>query len=223
MKTFIIFPIFLLLCGCGKSSSDYFPLGENIKWEYRIEKESGNNKSVGKSLIMQLASIKKDGVDYFPYRYANGETLYYSNSDSGILLSSHPQQDGQLFVKTPLELNTSWTRGTRIELLNNRHESFAGGESFISQGEKIILNNEIVSFDESVTVTAGTFTNCMQVESNASVTVKERTRGIDRVMIEQIEWYAQGVGLVKRIRKEISVPEKYKATQMTELLTYESS
>jgi hypothetical protein len=221
MKPYLLLALSLLLFGCGKTSTDYFPLGENIKWEYRIEKQLGSTQSLGKSIIVQQALIKADGIDYFPSRNANGETLYYSRNEKGILLSSKPKQNGYVFIKTPLESNTTWTRETGIELLNNRHESFSGGESFISQGEKIILENKIVSFDETITVPAGVFINSMRVDSYASVTVKERTRGIDRILIEQTEWYGQGSGLVKRIRKEISVPEKYRAEQLTELIKLE--
>ena len=209
-----------MLIGCSEPSSEYFPLGEKIKWEYRIQKQLSNDQSVGKSIVAQLTSIQADGINYFPYRYANGETLYYSKNKTGILFSSKPDQNGQLLLKYPLELNVNWKSDTRIGLLNSRHESFSGGESFISQEEEIVLENQIVSFDETITVPAGLFSNSMRIESTASVTVKERTRGIERVLIEQTQWYARGVGLVKRIRKESSVPDKYKAEQVTELIRF---
>ena len=170
---------------------------------------------------MQLAAINVSGVEYFPHRYANGETVYYSENESEILLSARPEVNGQILFKYPLEKNSRWTSGTRIELLNSRHESFSGGESFISQKEKIILNNKIINFDETITVAAGVFANCMRIDSSAVVTVKERTRGIERMLIEQTKWYARGVGLVKHVRKEYSVPEKYLAEQVSELVSYE--
>lgn len=221
MKPTIIIPLFFLLLGCGKASTEYFPLGEKIRWEYRIEKQLGNNQSVGKSIIAQLASVKADGINYFPYRYANGETIYYSKNDTGISYSARPDQTVHIFMKTPFALNMNWKGDTRIELLNSRHESFSGGESFISQDEAIVLDNKIVSFDEKITVPAGVFLNSMRIDSSASASVKKRTRGIERVVIEQTEWYAKGVGLIKRMRKEYSVPEKYKATQLTELIKLE--
>ncbi len=221
MKSHIILLLFLLLFGCSQQSTDYIPLGEKIKWEYHFQKELGNNQSSGKSIVSQLDSIRVDGVRFFPHRYANGEILYYSKNENGIQLSSKPEQKEGAFIKLPLTLNTNWTRETRIELLNSRHESFSGGESFISQGEKIILDSKVVSLDDTITVAASVFTNVMRIESRASVTVIERTRGIDQILIEQTEWYAKGVGLIKRSRKEISVPEKYNAKQLTELLSVE--
>jgi uncharacterized protein DUF3108 len=218
MKPYLIVLFFILLVGCSEPGSEYFPLGEKIKWEYSIQKQLGNDQSVGKSIVAQLASIQVNDLNYFPYRYANGETLYYSKNKTGILFSSRPDQNGQVFLKYPLELNVSWQSDTRIELLNSRHESFSGGESFISQDEEIFLDNRIVSFDETITVPAGIFPNSMRIESIASVTVKERTRGIEEVFIKQTEWYAQGVGLIKRSRKEYSVPDKYKAKQVMELI-----
>ena len=60
----------------------------------------------------------------------------------------------------------------------------------------------------------------MRIDSEASVTVIERTRGIDQILIKQSEWYAKGVGLIKRSRNEISVPDKYDAKQVIELLKF---
>jgi hypothetical protein len=61
----------------------------------------------------------------------------------------------------------------------------------------------------------------MRIEGTGSVTVKARTRGIDHIFIEQKEWYAQGVGLVKRIRTEKSIPEKYKGELIQELIKWD--
>ncbi|MBL1141925.1 MAG: hypothetical protein HND53_07845 [Proteobacteria bacterium] len=192
-----------------------------MKWEYQYTKELGNNLNKGKSIIAQLSSIKSGNVYYYPHRYANSETLYYSQAETGIQRSSKMEQNGSIFLKKPFDLNTSWMRETKIELLDSRHESFSGGESFISQGEKIFLDSKIVSFDEIISVPAGVFKKTMRIDSSASVAVIERTRGIDQILIKQTEWYAKGIGLVKRSRNEISVPEKYNARQVTELIRFE--
>ena len=212
--------IIVLLACCSQPSNDYFPFGETIKWEYRYTKDLGNNHHEGKSIIVQLPSIKAENIIYFPFRYAHGETVYYSETGTGIHRAPNREQNGKLFLKMPFELNTSWQRETNIELLNSRHESFSGGESFISQGEKIFLESKIVSFNETITVPAGSFSEVMRIDSNASVTVIERTRGIDQILIKQSEWYAKGVGHIKRSRNEISVPDKYVAKQVTELLEF---
>lgn len=196
-------------------------MGETIKWEYRYTKDLGNNHHEGKSIIAQLPSIKSNNIVYYPYRYVHGETVYYSETETGIQRAPEREQNGSLFLKKPFEQNTNWQRETNIELLNSRHESFSGGESFISQDEKIFLNSRIVSFDETITVPAGTFSEVMRIDGEASVTVIERTRGIDKILIKQSEWYAKGIGLIKRSRSETSVPEKYNAIQVTVLLKYE--
>ena len=48
--------------------------------------------------------------------------------------------------------------------------------------------------------------------------VEERTRGITSINIEQTEWYAPDIGLVKMTRKEYTIPEKIKAEMVQELL-----
>ncbi|HIM08185.1 MAG TPA: hypothetical protein EYG49_06570 [Gammaproteobacteria bacterium] len=222
MKYYFIFLFFLSLSGCSETSSEYFPLGENIKLEYRIQKIQRNQQRVGKSIVALLSDIQVNGEQYFPQRYANGETIYYRKSDSGILFSARPEPNGKVYIKTPLAVNAYWPKETRIELLDIRHESFSGGEPFISQEETIFMDNQIVSFNETISVPAGRFVNCMRIDSSATVRVKKRTRGIAQIMIYESTWYAQGVGLVKRVRKEYSVPKKYRTDQVTKLIRYES-
>ncbi len=226
-----------MLVGCSQPDDGYFPLGSDLKWEYRFIKQFGqdvdiglfipaellgSNVNGGKSVIVQQPGIDVEGVSYFPFRYANGEIVYYSINEAGIQRSSKPGENAKIVFKLPFQLDTQWRSDTSIELLNSRHESFSGGESFITQDEKIILNNKIVSFDETVAVPAGKFANTMRIDSVASVKVTERTQGIHKINIEQTEWYAKGVGLIKRIRKEVSVPEKYNAIQATELIRFEA-
>jgi hypothetical protein len=207
--------------GCTDTSSEYFPLGEKIIWEYRIQKQLNDELSVGKSIIAQLKSTEVNGIEYFPHKNANGETYYYHENGTGILLSANPEQEGEMILKYPLKPGSRWGKRSRIMVLDSRHESFSGGEAFISLNEDIVLDTRIVNLNDIIEVPAGVFKNCMLLESTASVTVKERTRGIKRIIFEQKEWYAPGVGMVKKMRKEYSVPEKYHGVQITELLRLE--
>jgi hypothetical protein len=212
--------LILLLCniGCGQTSQDYFPLGGDFRWEYIIEEKLNDKHKIFKSLVANLDSKTIDSIEYFPRRSVNGETYYFSKTKQGILLSSAANQNGEIILGFPLEVGTQWQAVTRIKILDSRHESFSGGESFISLDDQIILDLQITKLDDTVTVPAGTFTNCLRIESYASVTVKERTRGIERILIQQTEWYGIGVGLVKRIRNERSVPDKYKGEQVQKLV-----
>ncbi len=219
MKPLLIIIIFVL-SGCSQDEQSYFPLANKYRWEYIIEEKLNNKITIGKSIVSNLGSQAKNGTVYYPHRYANGETLYYSQTQQGIERSANPGQAADIILGLPLQSGTSWVTATRIEVLDSRHESFSGGESFISQADEILLNSQIVKLDDTIEVTAGIFRNCLRIDSLATVTVKARTRGIDSILIEQSEWYAPGVGLIKRVRNERSVPDKYSGTQVVQLQSF---
>ena len=164
--------LIIFLSGCTDTSSEYFPLGEKIIWEYRIQKQLNDEISEGKSIIAQLKSTEVNDIEYFPHRNANGETYYYHENEIGILLSANPEQEGEMILKYPLKPGSRWGRRSRIMVLDSRHESFSGGESFISVEEEIVLDTRIVNLNDIVEVPAGVFEKCMLLESTASVTVK---------------------------------------------------
>ncbi len=217
--TKLLIILFIVISGCGKANKEYFPLGIDLRWEYIIEEKLNDKVTLSKSIVSNLDSKSKNGIAYFPRRYANGETVYFSEVREGILRSPYPDLKGEIVLGNPLKLGTTWQTGTRIEILDSRHESFSGGEAFISQADQIMLDAKIVKLNDTVKVAAGTFSNCLRVESHATVTVEARTRGIDSILIDQTEWYARGVGLVKRIREERSMPEKYAGKQVMQLVS----
>ena len=218
VNALLVIFISLVLFGCEKSKLDYFPLESGYRWEYLITEKLNDETKIGKSIVSNLQSKKVNNVTYYPRWNANGETHYFSKSEEGIFLSPSVDQTGEIIFKYPLELGTNWKAATRIDILDSRHESFSGGESFISLDEEIVLKFKIAGKDDKVQTSIGVFTNCLRIEGTASVTVKERTRGIDLILIQQTDWYAPGAGLVKRIRKEQSVPDKYIGEQLIELV-----
>ena len=209
-----------VLSGCSQVEQSYFPLADDYRWEYIIEEKLNDRTSISKSIVSNLDSQSRNGTVYYPRRYANGETLYYRQTQQGIVRAAKTAQAGDIVLGFPLQPGTSWAVGTRIEILDSRHESFSGGESFISQADEILLHAEIVKLDDIIELAAGIFRNCLRVDSQATVPVKARTRGIDSIVIEQSEWYAPGVGLVKRMRQERSVPEQYVGTQIIQLVSF---
>lgn len=204
--------------GCGQASQEYFPLGENIRWEYVIEEQVNDEKKILKSIVTGLKSRTIEGLTYYPLIYASGEIYYFRKSTDGIIVTPKPGQPGNIILGFPLEVGTDWKTETQLGILHHRHESFSGGESFISLGQDIILDFHIAGLDETVDVPAGKFFNCMRIDGIGTVKVEARTRGLDHILIEQTDWYARGTGLVKRIRTEASIPEKYRGTHTQELV-----
>jgi hypothetical protein len=205
-----LFPIFLLfISGCGEPVPDYFPLGNNLRWEYSIQETVNNKTEELKSIIANLPGKKFNDTVYYPRRSLSGETYLFRKTPQAIYLSKEPDQSGDIVFGYPLEQETGWQANSGIYILERRHESFSGGESFIDLDEPITLDYTIEELDESVEVPAGRFTGCIRIKASGKGAVMSRTIGIDGIVIEQIEWYAPGTGLVKRVRKEFSVPDKF--------------
>lgn len=217
---FLLFFSLLYLSGCEQSIDSYFPLEGDIRWEYTIEEKLNDQLKIIKSIVVSLDSKTVNDIEFYPQRSANGETYYFSKSEKGIYLSPDTDKEGEILLGLPIQAGMHWQASTRIIILDSRHESFSGGESFISLNDQIIVDYKITNIDETVQVPAGNYTNCIRVDSSATVAVKERTRGIERILIHQTDWYAKGVGLVKRIRNESSVPDKYKGEQIQELTSF---
>ena len=218
-RLFFLFIIPVSVCSCGQSGQDYFPLGNHYSREYVIEEKVNDQREILKSVGAELEPITIEGSEYYPRRYANGKTYYFKKSEAGISVVTEPGQPGKIILGFPFLTGTTWQTETRVDILHRRHESFSGGESFISPDDKIMLDFHIAGMDDTVRVPAGEYTHCMRIEGNGSVKVDARTRGIDHIRIEETEWYAKGVGLVRRKRTEMSIPEKYRGELVQELVS----
>lgn len=209
----------IFFAACTNTSSEYFPLGEPISWQYEIQTQTANEQIDARLIISQLAKTKVNGVNYYPFRYASGKTIYYSKNETDIVFAAEPERDTLKLIPHTPELNTSWTSIGHIDLLKSRLMYFSANEAFGS--EEIKLENRVTSFNEKINVSAGVFTETMRIDSQATITYKERTQGVDSIQIEESSWYAKGVGLIKKVRTEYSKPEAYRVEQVTELKQYD--
>ena len=116
MKYLLFFISICFFVGCGQNNHDYFPLGNDFRWEYVIEEKLNDTHKTSKSIVANLKSKKVNGLEYFPRANANGETYYFYKLERGIFLSPSTSQEGEIIFGFPLELGTSWQSGTRIEL-----------------------------------------------------------------------------------------------------------
>ena len=210
--------ILLGVSGCDRQPPDYFPLEENLVYEYSILQTVNAERHTAKLIIANLPAIRTGDEIYYPRMTATGTMLYFQKGPGGIYYSSEPGGAGHIILKYPLLQNTTWRSASDVYVLKQRHESFAGGESFISLGGLVSLTYRIAGLQDLVRISAGRFENCVRVEASGSMPVEERTRGITKINIEQTEWYAPDVGLVKMMRKEYTIPEKIKAEMVQELI-----
>nr|CAA6830832.1 MAG: Unknown protein [uncultured Thiotrichaceae bacterium] len=88
--------------------------------------------------------------------------------------------------------------------------------------QDFVMSYRIASRDETVSVPAGTFEDCLLVEGEATLTMfADPLTGYQDVPIKTREWYAPGVGLVKLERSEVLDTRIYKGgSYLFELVEY---
>ncbi len=216
---FAILCMALLVTACDNTEDRYIPLGAELRHEYRIELTINGESRQQKQIIASLGPRKIGGREVYPRRSAGGLSYYLLENAGGIYTTRDPGVDGSLLLPSPITLNRIWQSPTSVYILDNRHETFAGGESFISVGEPVIFNHTITSMDDEVRVPAGSYQDCLRIESRGSVAVEARTSGIEQILVRQTDWYARGIGLVKRVREETTVPARLHGTLVQELVS----
>lgn len=219
MRILGVVMILHLIFGCAQPSPDYFPLGAGLVYEYAIQHQVNEDVHQARLLIANQAAQTIAGKEVYPRVTAAREILYLQKQPGGIYYYRDLSLAGQLVLKYPLARDAAWRAASDIFILKRRHESFAGDESFISLGGAVSLDYRISALDEIIQVPAGRFEKCVRVDAHGMMPVQERTRGIDRINIEQSEWYAPDVGLVKVLRTEYTVPAMIRAQMTQELLS----
>jgi hypothetical protein len=219
MHVYHIFILVMLVSGCDQQTLDYFPLGNKLRWEYSIQQTVNGKNEELKAIFINLPKKRVNNIFIYPRKSASGEIYYFRKTPQAIFYTNNPDETGGIVMNYPLEQGIRWQADSSIHLLASRHESFSGDEAYISLDEAITLDYTVHNTSETVDVPAGRFTECVRIEASGKIAVNVRTFGIDTIVIEQIEWYAPGVGLVKRARKEFSLPEKLSGELNQELIS----
>jgi len=205
------------LSACGDSSANYFPLETGMTWVYRqtvITRNKGNaggfEKSELASAATDLAPRTVGGKTVVPRLYADGRVLYFARASDGVVLvgksesGEDPPEDitPRYVLKLPLGVGATWTSNGETESL---HRTFLGGYGAINK--PVAADGPIVftveSVEDTVHVPAGTFHHCLRVHGVGSGKLDwGQPFGMLTVTMDVMQWYAPGIGLVKRVRKE---------------------
>jgi hypothetical protein len=181
------------------------PVGQTATYQYQINLASRERKQAsGRVVIKTLEKRAFNDKQVVPYRselsdYSTGknssslnyfvldETGYYRYAEQTEemvepkVLSSPKYQ-----FKAPFALNASWEEEGNTLLMRTRVSG-----TFVVVVEKI---------DDVVTVSAGSFENCLRLKSSCEVTNSKN----QKVEVKVFNWFAPGVGWVKTIREERS-------------------
>ena len=208
----------LFVCGCTAPETGYFPTAAGQEWTYDISRVTTENRGpvIQKSIVRSLPAEMIDGITYYPKIYANGKMHYFISTTEGISRMSPGGEHAQAVIKYPLKVGSEWRAGSQLYLFD-LPKKLEGVWSRLSSD--LELDYTITSLDEYVGVPAGDFAGCLRIDAVGFLDLPRRLMlGIRLIKVEQSQWYAPGVGLVKMTRKEYAVPNLY-PSEYTQALT----
>ena len=198
MKTriavFLGIGVLVLLSACARRPLDYYPLEEGYTWTYQ---DAGSEKF---RTVENFAPRKMDDQRVVPQKITSGESVSflfagrdrdgiyeYAFQDAGDAEPS-PREEREWILKGPLKKDAAWEGETSLTLL--------------MENIPYRISYTVESLEETVTVPAGTFENCLKVRGRAVVKRERGVLGTLKVEVVHDRWFAPGTGLVKSLRKE---------------------
>jgi len=205
--------IFLLpLCflfACGQSDNEYFPLDKGKYWSYQLTYQTMDGTFKGVYAVENLSVYKVDDQTYYVRQLLDGSFNYFQIDEKGLLLKGREKTvdldtkytDTQQYIfQFPLQVGTAWEDTVLSKALIKTGPPQKTEFHIVA---KVPVTVKIESMTDVVKVPAGTFENCMRVELSGNAFIDAGNYvGKTIVRINEINWYAPGVGLVKSVRKE---------------------
>lgn len=202
----------VLLAACYRADSDsYFPIEPGMAWSYSLNVTTMDGSQIKKHLVQAAAPREWNGQSLPVRRTVDGTWLFYQETDMGLYLAGH-QAPGQPtpvalaerrqpVLHYPLETGTKWSVETETIAL------FRTGPPQRTEYRitaPVLVHYEVESVNDTVTVPAGRFYNCLRVRGTGVRRQYDAGNYIGRtdISIDKTDWYAPGVGLVKSVRKE---------------------
>jgi hypothetical protein len=199
----------LCLCiGCGGIRDEYFPLSPGWAWEYEVERiPAGSPGQLQRIAVRNLGFREIEGRRVTPQRIevgGGGELEFVVQDIGGVGIYARqspldlepvvlPAPD--YWVRLPLVRGASWS-GASANVFRRGHDV-----AFFD------TRTTIESLNAEVTVSAGTFTNCLKLRMDGEGTLRTPNGTPDaKLNVEEHRWYCSGVGLVRMVRTERSEP-----------------
>ena len=184
------------------AGESYYPLDKNFSWTYNMTAKvslGGGSMSIN---IVNFASRNVNGKNVVPQKISSGNNTEFSfvaSDEIGVYeyatqkpsdIEPQIKLPSDYYYKLPLKVGTSWDAIHKTSLLQERI--------------KLTATKTIESVSEDVLVPAGSYSRCIHVKKTGSTTKDMGIFGKPQINIEQHDWYAPGVGLIKSIIKEKS-------------------
>ena len=200
--------IAFLLTACGNAYQDYFPLTENWNWRYRITRSTSDGITKQKYVIKNLPVQEIAGAKVIPRITLTGNVYFYRQTLDGVrrvatqltsngVLTNKPNH---LVMPSNVTLGATWRQTTVTSVLEKTGPPQRTEYRIIVPLE---IHNTIESLNDQVQVPAGNFHRCIRIKGIGSTNVDAANYvGHTSIEVENFDWYAPGIGLIKTIRKE---------------------
>jgi len=211
-----------LLVSCGRGADHgYFPLGKGAAWEYNVSYKVRGELRSQKRILSNDQPVEVDEQRYYPRADLNGHREFYQQTREGIVHVDPVSGNKTLVLKYPLKQGQQWQARSKIRVLEVTGAFVPTFKARLVR--PVTVAYRIEKTDDIIAVAAGTFNHCVRVHGEgrlfAGRTLQE-FMGIDSINIDQTEWYAPGVGLVKTVREEYTEPNEFRNTYTRELQSY---
>jgi hypothetical protein len=166
---------------------------------YVVKEEYEPLSTTAPEAISTVAYFRKDGfLHRYPWLDSKGDTVWDTQLGQG----------AEQLLPSPYKEDIAWQLGSQANVwpLNGRQTTTASAKAWIDPVE--------------VRVPAGVFRNCLRVETMSANQFTDARKKSMSYSLHHIEWYAQGVGLVKAITSE---GEGTPIKSITELVWYQVS
>jgi len=202
----------VVIAGCGHKAEEFFPLEKGRYWEYRMKVSILGHDAVQKQVYRNQGTGELDGKTVLIREYPGGGHGYFRVTREGVervasagLMSDDLKADPerQFVLKMPFRPGTRWQSTSRLSLIESR--TFEPTDRIIPLHVPVHMTFVIEADDDMIRVPAGDFTGCLRVHGTGALTIRV-DRGYHRadIKVDEIDWYAPGVGLIKSQRTEAS-------------------
>jgi len=204
-----LFLCMILLSACGREDLEYFPLEEGIYWRYRMHYEIMNGPMDTFFAIENKPEIRDDTGVLYEQVSMDGKSYFYRIDDQGLILTQRSRHGdfedeyrdiNRYLLRFPLQAGNEWQSDTWSRVLIKVGPPQKTEFRIVA---RVPVTVNIESMTDTIRVPAGVFRNCMRIRSTGSQFHDAGNYvGNTVVGIDETNWYAPGVGLVKSVRKE---------------------
>lgn len=200
--------VLLTTAACQRNTESYFPLQSGWQWQYALRIVTADGSKRAKHLVVNLDEFDLDNQRTVPRRMSSGATYLYVEDADGVRRIGESMVGGEVKVyrspqtvlRYPLREGSSWIADTRTSVLEVT--SHAAGALYRLDTD-VPVRYTVASTNDTVSVPAGTFTQCVRVTGEGHTLAEVRKQvGLAQISVMSIEWYAPGVGLIKAVRRE---------------------